>query len=715
MKFDCKVPFQAFSGHAAVYLGRKILSGSILILLAASFQPFTKALADPAASPTAESAPAAMPASPAAPSAENEVLENILGVPPGETDTPKSPGTDKAEPGQKRFSFLDPEARSMLAPEFDYGVYSMNMRILDDYKRRIRDALETSRQLALGVPEEKVQNLMRESDQHKKKFEALYLNNQTEPGLQEFSQARRLILQALALTTASPKVEGRAIWLDRGTIVNAGNPEGVARLMQKLHKAGINIVYFETLNAGFPIYPSAVLKHNPMINGWDPLKAAVTEGHKLGMEVHAWVWVFAVGNRRHNPLIGMPDDYAGPILVEGGMMNEALRNREGGLSVDGRQHEYWLSPASPKAREFLLKVYREIVTNYDVDGLQLDYIRYPFQTSSTLMGFEPIGQERLAQSTGVQISALDDAGAKLWIAWKTYQVSSFVQQVSETLKKIKPDLKLSAAVFPMRRESRIVAIQQDWETWIDNGWIDTLSPMSYTSDPERLQGLFQYVQSSPQKRTLIYPGVALHRLDGGQLVLQLEALRAKGSLGATLFAGAHLDQEKIETLSTGPFKEAGSPPHRDVVKSLQTILADYREKFGNLQRAGNLPGVQVQPIQNAIADMENSLNAVAQARTAQTMQQAMQNFRTLQGVTNAWTAGDKIDHPFRAQYFDKTIVLLDELLGYLADKNGLSYTALRKTPASPSDTPPAEPAASQVKPQSTSTLESDADKNTLPN
>lgn len=599
-------------------------------------------------------------------------------------------------PEQKRFSFLDADASSVLTPEFDYGVYSMNLRMLDDYQKRIKDALETSRQLSLEMPEDKVNNLLKEANTYKKKFEALYPGNQTQAGLEAFAQARKITLQALAMTTLSPQVEARALWLDRSAIVEAGNPAEFKKRIQKFHQAGINIIYLETLNAGFPIYPSAILRNNPMVQGWDPLKVAVEEGHRLGMEVHAWVWAFAVGNRRHNPLINQPADYPGPILSQPALGSEALRNREGGLMVDGRQNEFWLSPASPKGRKFLLSVYQEIVNRYDVDGLQLDYIRYPFQTSSTRMGFEPTGKERFFQLTGLSLDNLDEQGSRAWIAWKTQQVSSFVQEVSSTLKKINPRLKLSAAVFPMKRDARIVAIQQDWETWIDNGWIDTLSPMSYTTSPERLQGMFDYVQGSSHKRSLIYPGIALHRLDGGQLVFHIDALRQKGSLGSTLFAGTHLDSEKSESLGKGPFKMTSSlTPHRDVVKAIKTILEDYQNKFDTLVSKGALPtlsSAQIQAINTAMDQLAGGLNAIGTGHEIADIalikiQPLQQQFKNLLAASRSWSEADKLAHPFRAQYFETDILLIDELLSYLSGKAEVAHSAPTRTETSASNAP----------------------------
>jgi uncharacterized lipoprotein YddW (UPF0748 family) len=630
-------------------------------------------------------------------SAETEVLNNILGIPAGDSvkagTAPASGQTDgdKSKPHeQQHFSFLSPDAASVLAPSFDYGVYSMNMRKLDDTRTRLRDAMEASKQLALDLPEEQIKALMKEADLHKRKFETLYLAGQTQQGLDENVLAQHAAFQALALTSRSPKVEGRAIWLDRGSIIASGGPDGLRKRIRQLRQAGINMLYFETINAGFPIYPSKLVRHNPMVNNWDPLKVAVEEGHKQGMEVHAWVWAFAVGNRRHNELINQATEYPGPILTEAGLMNDALRNRQGGLMVDTHQHEFWLSPASPRARAFLLSLYQEIVSHYAVDGLQLDYIRYPFQAAGNRMGFEAVGRERFEQETGKSLDNLDESGQRAWTAWKAAQVSSFVQQVSRTLKKINPNLKLSAAVFPMRRESRVAMIQQDWETWVDNGWIDTLSPMSYTTDPERLQDMFEMVQHSAHKHPLIYPGIALQRLDGGQLVQHLEALRQKGGLGSTMFAGSHLDDEKATMLASGPYKVADCvPPHQDVVKSLQTILEDYQEKLSILQKKGGLkdaPADQLESLQSSLKRMTQALDDLdgshaLQSIPLQKLLAAQRQLDVLDRASQTWSQWDKLNHPYRAEYFERDISLLNEIMGYAVDKLNLTKPTLAEPDA----------------------------------
>ncbi|MHC5721898.1 MAG: family 10 glycosylhydrolase, partial [Nostoc sp.] len=93
---------------------------------------------------------------------------------------------------------------------------------------------------------------------------------------QQFPVDRRL---------AQPEI--RAVWLDRGTIVRAGST-GLAQIFDRLAQAGINTVFFETVNAGYTIYPSQVAKEqNPLIRGWDPLAEAVKLAHERDMELHA--------------------------------------------------------------------------------------------------------------------------------------------------------------------------------------------------------------------------------------------------------------------------------------------------------------------------------------------------------------------------------------------------------------------------------------------
>jgi uncharacterized lipoprotein YddW (UPF0748 family) len=413
---------------------------------------------------------------------------------------------------------------------------------------------------------------------------------QYDAALTHARQARQQMQQAAQLATPSYRIEGRALWLDRGSIINCQTPEALRQLMRNLKQLGINTVFFETINAGYALYQSQYLPMNPlMAPGWDPLAVAVDEGHKQGIEVHAWVWCFAVGNVRHNHIVNQPAEYAGPVLVEKGLMGEALRGNTGNLIPrKGVQHEYWLSPASPKGQAFLLDTYKEIVSKYPVDGLQLDYIRYPFQNAGNQMGFESPGRARFEEETGLYLNGMDDYTLKSFIAWKTYQVTRFVQQVATTLKGLNPQLCLSAAVYAMPRTERIVMIQQDWETWLDKGWIDVLTPMTYTPSPKEYESTLNGFNTATQRPAIIYPGIALHRLEGTEVTRLQQITQASGWQGNTMFAHAHLSVTTREVLAQSTYQvKPATPPHRNPAANARAMLTDLLTLTTALHQLGD--------------------------------------------------------------------------------------------------------------------------------
>jgi uncharacterized lipoprotein YddW (UPF0748 family) len=337
------------------------------------------------------------------------------------------------------------------------------------------------------------------------------------------------------------------VWFDRGSIVSLGNSENLKIRLSQLARAGMTDIFVETINAGFPVYSNSIMQpiQNPLIKDWDPLLTAVNEGHALGLRVHAWVWCFAVGNTRHNRILGLPSDDRGPLLNMVRFENQQLLMNDGSEVPKG-QHEYWLDPASYDAQEFLVDWYAEIVDRYAVDGLQLDYIRYPFQSTTQRAGYNSLSLYNFYQATGLRPTSENQ---EAFDRWKIENISRFVSKVNKTLKAKKSDLILSAAVFPLPTQDRLKAIQQDWETWSKRGWIDWLIPMAYTENTVAFnQQITQMKQSLKPTRTLLVSGVGLHKLEGAQRIERSEQLHKNGVSGWTWFANAHLDANTLNIL-----------------------------------------------------------------------------------------------------------------------------------------------------------------------
>jgi uncharacterized lipoprotein YddW (UPF0748 family) len=354
-----------------------------------------------------------------------------------------------------------------------------------------------------------------------------------------------LIKQKFLFPNLPNQIHG--VWFDRGSMVSLGSAESLKIRLAELARAGMTDIFVETINAGFPVYPNSVIQpvQNPLIKDWDPLLTAVTEGHALGLRVHAWVWCFAVGNTRHNQLMGWPMEEKGPVLSSPRFEKQQLLMNDGS-GVPKGQHEYWLDPASYDAQQFLVDWYSEIVDRYGVDGLQLDYIRYPFQSTTQRAGYNPLSVYHFYKAMGLRPTPKNQDA---FDRWKVENINRFVSKVHKTLKAQKPHLILSAAVFALPPPERLKAIQQDWETWSKRGWIDWLIPMAYTENTVSFnQQIVRMKQSLKPTRTLLVSGVGLHKLEGPQRIERSEQLHKNGVAGWTWFANIHLDANTLNAL-----------------------------------------------------------------------------------------------------------------------------------------------------------------------
>jgi uncharacterized lipoprotein YddW (UPF0748 family) len=547
----------------------------------------------------------------------------------------------------------------------------------DEYNKEITQlydsadgALSTVIQADLSVPLTKIQEQMYLSKLHKAMFKSSYNDRQYAVAQQEYDNAKKNIIEAYARSIPSRLVEGRALWLDRGTVVSVKKPEDMKKLFDKIEEAGINVVYLETLNAGFPVYPSKYIDQNPMTRGYDPLKSAIDEAHRRDIELHAWAWIFAVGNTRHNPLIGKPEEYPGPV-ISNNFYEGALLGTNGNL-LPNNQPEYWLDPANPNVRELMMNVLVEIVRNYDVDGIQLDYIRYPFQGPGNWMGFDYTGRDMFEKETGLSLGSLSPATLQAWNDWKSQQVSGFVRDVSINLRSLKPDIQISAAVYAGDRAKRLSTTQQDWELWVEKGWVDTLSPMSYATNTERLEELAGYVNVASNNKALVYPGLAIRQLDTAGFLEQLDTVRSLGMVGNTIFAMAHLNSDKLGILETGPYRNKSLViPNRDPMKASSLLLEDFLVRVHRFISNGRIFSISKDDetkVKSASHDLYTLIQQATSNPSSAKLELAHQKSLELLTLTKEWLSFENNLRPGRVRLLTDYLNQITSILAYAKHK-----------------------------------------------
>jgi uncharacterized lipoprotein YddW (UPF0748 family) len=491
---------------------------------------------------------------------------------------------------------------------------------------------------------------------------------------QQWLATKANLWQQFPVNRRLAQAEIRAVWLDRGTIVKAGSEKELAKIFDRLAQSGINTVFFETVNAGYTIYPSQVASQpNPLIRGWDPLAAGVKLAHERGMELHAWVWVFAAGNQRHNELINLNSHYPGPVLAAN--PDWANYDHQGKMIPVGQTKPFY-DPANPELRQYLLKLYAEIATRYQVDGIQLDYIRYPFQDpfAGKIYGYGKAARAQFQQLHGIDPVNISPNQRDLWQKWtafRTQQIDSFVAQVSQQLRQKRPNLILSVAVFPLPEIERIQKLQQHWEVWARRGDIDLIVPMTYAQDTPRFQRLAQpWIASTQLGSTLLLPGIRLLSLPTVGAFDQLQLIRDLPVSGYALFAAENFNNELQTILSStqGRIPSATSEPipHSQPFKTAAVRYTALQGEWQLVLQNDQLqmPATTISDFNQQVEVVQNTLNQLATSPSASNLIAARATLARFQSQFRIWMRQKATDNPYQVKAWENRLTTIERLLRY---------------------------------------------------
>lgn len=295
-------------------------------------------------------------------------------------------------------------------------------------------------------------------------------------------------LPIVAGCQTGPKMVGpvRAVWVTRSDYKTA---EDVQRIMKNCDQAGFNTVLFQVRGNGTVFYPSDIEPWAEQFGfkdpGYDPLQLAIDEAHKRDMQLHAWVNVMPAW-RGPNPPANPKQLY---LTHPEWFWYDAEGVRQPLLHRVGDQTRGWyasVNPCLPEVREYLVDVFREIVANYDVDGLHMDYIRFPNEpvVRGEKMPDYPFDERTLALYKAETGLAPGD-NPESWNKWRSGCVTKLVSDVHAMVRKTRGSAVLSAAVGSV--PERALTHYQDSQRWIEDGVIDTVFLMNYTSDPAKFR------------------------------------------------------------------------------------------------------------------------------------------------------------------------------------------------------------------------------------
>ena len=274
------------------------------------------------------------------------------------------------------------------------------------------------------------------------------------------AKMRRLTLFCIFLLSwlphlhAQPKHEVRAVWI--ATIGGIDWPSSYAhdgrgreaqqqqlcRMLDSLKTIHVNTVLLQTRVRATTLYPSAMEPWDACLSGragaspgYDALRFAIEECHRRGMELHAWVVTIPVGKWQ-----------------SAGCKN--LRRRYPSM-VRRMGDEGYMDPESEMTATYLADLCEEITRRYDIDGIHLDYIRYPEKWRGVM---------------------------------RRQRITHIVRRIHDRVKSLKPWVKLSCAPigkyddlarYSSRGWNAYSRVAQEAQSWLRDGLMDQLYPMMY--------------------------------------------------------------------------------------------------------------------------------------------------------------------------------------------------------------------------------------------
>lgn len=340
-------------------------------------------------------------------------------------------------------------------------------------------------------------------------------------------------------------------------------PEEIIKTIEKLNSAGINNVFLETYFHGKTIFPSEVLNNYQVTNqreefaGFDPLRVWIDECHKRNIKVNIWFETFYVGNQspEGNPkhILNVYPSWANTTKI-----GYASTTPVASLS---EHNGYFIDPANPEVQKYLLAILNEIITKYNPDGINLDYIRYPQSIAAKFSSYDMTnwGYTTFAREEFKSIYQIDPLEIKsntdqwdLWAKYRQDKVTKFVTQVRELT--APKNILLTAVVFPDRPKA-LETKMQDWKTWSTLNMIDGFTPLILTSDKLTAANMMSDIKNNSSTCTKVYPGLFVTFMGGSfdDLLMQIQESRKLATNGVILFDYAHLDQKYIDALQARVF------------------------------------------------------------------------------------------------------------------------------------------------------------------
>lgn len=360
----------------------------------------------------------------------------------------------------------------------------------------------------------------------------------------------------------APSNEVRALWVVRTSLTSVPK---IQAMVKAAKESGFNTLIVQVRGRGDAYYrsrrePRAMeLKDQP--SDFDPLAVTLAEAKRQGLKVHAWLNTSLLANldalptdpkhvyNKHPEWLAVPRPVAAE-LYKMSPRDPRYRARivEWSKANRGELEGVYTGPANAKVREHIYQIWMDVLKNYEVDGLHFDYVRLAspdFDYSRTSLDrfrkwMEPkLSKEerrQLKESSKQNPLAAAETHPDKFADFQREQITMLVQRIYREVKRQKPQVTVSAAVFA-NDENAYTRRFQDWRRWLSMGILDVACPMAYSTDTAVFKKQIEIAATSAHATgRKVWAGIGAYRIPADSTVEKINAARSLGSDGIILFS-----------------------------------------------------------------------------------------------------------------------------------------------------------------------------------
>lgn len=339
-------------------------------------------------------------------------------------------------------------------------------------------------------------------------------------------------------------------WPSKPGLPTAQQRAEIDAILDRAQALKLNAIVLQVRPAADAMYPSSLEPWSEFLTGtqglapaplYDPLREWIDGAHRRGLELHAWFNPYRARHQRAiSPLAPSHLAKTDPEAVKtyGDLM--------------------WMDPGEEVAQRRTLAVVREVVRNYDLDGVHLDDYFYPYPIADrapsaanaaalTAPGAAPAAKN-LEFPDGPAWQRYLATGGKLSRAgWRRQNVDLLVEALYRTIREEKPAVRFGISPFgigrPDRRPPGIAGFSQydqlyaDVELWVERGWMDYLTPQLYWPRAQKAQAfgvLLDYWAAQNPKKRHLWPGLYTSQVsaepkpwEAAEITGQIDLLRTR--------------------------------------------------------------------------------------------------------------------------------------------------------------------------------------------